>query len=134
MLADPNYPQWVADVLQLVEIVGALLGAAGGLLWFVARRSMVTKEEMAKHETEHGEVHDRIEARFQRGEERFNALSTSIANLPGRPEHEAMKVQLVAVDRAVGQLSTQLNGVEQLLIRIERPLNIMVEEKLRGNA
>jgi hypothetical protein len=113
----------VTDWCELVGAAGAVLGAIGYMVRLYLRSNFVTKDDLGKHRHELDSLGKRTGA--------LEAQSAGLAT-----SADVNKV-LLAIERADGDrkaLAEKIAGVEKVLVRIEKPLDLMQEHLLRSNA
>lgn len=124
-------PEWIANILQLVALVGSVFAAVGGaMLWFV-RSQLVTKEELRRHTEAHERAHDELDARLAEGEVRFAALHADLQRLPDQKDLVALTGRVAAVEGVVQAQTAAVEGQTELLARLDRQLDMLIGFHLR---
>ena len=110
----------VTEWCELVGAAGAVLGAIGYMVRLYLHSKFATKDDLGKHQTELRTLGKRTDA--------LEALSAGLAT-----SADVNRV-LLAIERADGDrkaLAEKIAGVEKVLVRIEKPLDLMQEHLLR---
>jgi hypothetical protein len=71
--------------------------------------------------------------RLAEGERQFAAIKMDIDHLPHVDDVGELKDRVVAVEGLIKVQTAMIEGLKEVLERIERPLNMIVEAKLKGD-
>lgn len=123
-------PEISADIrfwLDLLALAGGAIGVIAGAAWWLIRHSLVThlalEEKMAPVNTALGE-HDR----------RITAVETGLNHLPNTEDWQAMREQMIRLEGGMNNMGTQMTAVRETMERIERPLNVLIDGKLKAGS
>jgi hypothetical protein len=136
-------PEWINVALGIAGAVGSVISSLGALAIWAIRHSLVTRDEMAKHENEHAEEHRRLEEqhnaehrkldrRLEDGEREFATIKKDIEHLPDADHWMELTGRVIAVEGSVNTMAAKFEGLSETLKRIEVPLNIIVENYIKG--
>jgi len=121
----------VIDLARLaLEIATAIVIPFLGWVWWHLRREMVTRAELQRLMTAHTAEHDDIKARLSEGDRRFATILSDIKHLPDHKDLSEMMDRIGGVEAAMAGLGATVEGVKEVLERVERPLNILIEHQL----
>lgn len=113
--------------LEIFAAVGGVLGAVASAATWLARHSLVTHRDLA---TAMRPLADRAEAT----ERRVLAVEVAVEHLPHVADMTALQTQISSLQVRSEQIATGLQGVRDILERIERPLNVLVDSHMKGGA
>lgn len=125
-------PEWFDIGLKIAGLVGGVLGAIGGGAVWLARHTLVTQDDLRERFDEHEEDHKELDKRLAEGERQFEAIKTDLSHLPDHNDISDLKDRIGAVEGSVKALEATIDGLRDVLERIERPLNILVEHSIYG--
>lgn len=111
--------------LDVIGLVGGALGLLSGGAWWMIRHSLVTHTALeTKMVPLHGTLgeHDR----------RITAVETGLRHLPTTDDWVALREQMLRMEGTIGNLGTQIGAVRETIERIERPLNVLIDGKLKA--
>ncbi|BAE49275.1 hypothetical protein [Paramagnetospirillum magneticum] len=127
-----HLPEWTDIGLKVAEIVGALLGTIGGVLIWMVRHTLVSQDDLRARFEEHDEDHKELDKRLVDGERQFAAILADLEHLPDHEDIADLKDRIGAVEGSVKALGATIDGLKEVLERVERPLNILVEHHMNG--
>ncbi len=125
------HTDWVEVAQFGFELVSALCVAV--VTWINWGMRAVVKSELAQAKVDHEEVHEELERRLADGDVRFARIRADIEHLPDHHDLADLTNRVAAVEGSVKALGATLEGVRDVLARIERPLNSLVDHHLKGN-
>ena len=125
-------PEWLDLATRIAGIVGGVLGFLGGAVLWMARNTLATKAELHSSFEAHGEEHDELNRRLEEGESKFAAILADLEHLPGHSDLNDIRDRIAAVEGEVKALAATIDGLKEVLERVERPLNILVEHHMNG--
>jgi septal ring factor EnvC (AmiA/AmiB activator) len=132
MLAGSDLPAWFELLLRVLGAVGGVAGAFAALFMTLMRRTFATKDEVQKSFRDHSRAHDALDRQLADGAKEFAAIKTDLAHLPNQEDIADVKDRIAAVEGSVQALSATIDGLRQVLERVERPLNLLVQHHLKG--
>jgi predicted nucleic acid-binding Zn-ribbon protein len=119
------------------ELLLMALAAAMVVLIWRLKEVFVTKahfhEYLKKHLEDHEHIEDRhkeTEKRLEDGAEKFATILADLDHLPNHKDISDLKDRIGAVEGSVKALGATINGLKDVIERIERPLNILVEHHM----
>ena len=112
------------NLVAWLELVAALVGCGAGVLSFVIRNSLVSVSVLSD---KLAPLYERINA----ADNRVTALQTEMQHLPTQREMGALSERVGAVSTDVARIGEAIAGMNALLARIERPLNLLIDEKMK---
>lgn len=129
-----------------LELFLAILGIAVTILIWRLKEMFVTRADFldyqknhdvkhGDHEKEHVRLDDRhqdVERRLEDGAEKFATIIADLEHLPDHKDIADLKDRIGDVEGSVKALSATINGLKEVLERVERPLNILVEHHMSG--
>lgn len=127
-----NLPSWLDVLIQVFLAILSLGGMVGGATVWLIRHSLVSKEGLELRFESHEEEHRAIEKRLAEGERQFSKILADIENLPDRGYHDQTREQVTELREDVAGLKADIRGLREVLIRVERPLDQLVADKLSG--
>ena len=136
-MSDGSVAAWVHVGFEAIGIVGGMLGTVGGMAVLLARRTFVTREELARATTDHATVHTEINTRLAAGENRFTELRGSI-DMIGAAAQQSKEAAQTASDAAnrvmvsVADLHGEIKALDAALKPVERLTMDMVEGHMSG--
>jgi hypothetical protein len=134
------------NIKSAVELL-SVLGAIGlGMLILKLRQTFVTKDsfhsyrekhegEHAKHEDEHNRIwqmHEDTQKRLDEGSRQFAIIQADIKHLPNHHDISGLNDRIGGIEGSVKALSATINGLRDVLERVERPLNVLVDRSIHG--
>lgn len=127
---------WIDLGRLILEVLGAistvLAAVFAGLHWTV-RREMVSRSDLARYQAEHDDAHELLAQRLAEGERQFAAIKMDIDHLPHIDDVGELKDRVVVVEGLIKVQTAMIEGLKEVLERIERPLNMIVAAKLKGD-
>jgi hypothetical protein len=111
--------------VNVLTVVGGALGALAALVTWMVRQSLVTHTGLATSLAPHIEL-------VGKHETRLTQLEADVEHLPPSSDWSDVRERLVRVEAGQSTIEAQLNGIKNLMERIERPLNVLVDAKLRA--
>ena len=125
------FPDWVMVALEITSLVGGLLGALAGAAIWVTRNTFVTKTDLQTKFEDHGKRHVALDSRLAEGESRFAVIETELKHLPKADDIQALTSRVGAVEQTMSGFGAQLDGLREVLERVERPLNVLIDHQLK---
>ncbi len=125
------HTDWVEVAEFGFELVSAV--CVGMVTWINWGMRSVIKSELAQAKVDHEGVHEELERRLADGDVRFARIRADIEHLPDHHDLADLTNRVAAVEGSVKALGATLEGVKDVLVRIERPLNSLVDHHLKGN-
>ena len=129
-----QFPDWLDITLKIIGLVGGLLGAIGGGAVWVARQTLVTQDDLRERFEEHEEDHKKLDERLVAGELQFATIQADLGHLPDHQDIFDIRERISAVEGEVKALGATIDGLKEVLERIERPLNVIVEKYINGGS
>ncbi|MEO0034331.1 MAG: hypothetical protein RLZZ501_354 [Pseudomonadota bacterium] len=129
----PTMPDWLETLLQVAGPAGGLLGLIAGVAVWLARQTLVTHEDLRAWRAEHDREHDALDRRLADGERQFAAILADLDHLPDQDDLDDIKTRIGDIEGSVRALVATIDGLKDVLERVERPLNILVEARLKGD-
>ncbi len=120
-------PEWLDVVTRIAAIVGGLLGFIGGVALWVVRSTLATKEDLRKSFAAHDVEHDELNKRLEEGERQFATIMADLEHLPGQHDLMEIRDRIAGVEGEVKALGATIDGLREVLERVERPLNRLVD-------
>jgi cell division protein FtsB len=111
--------------IELLSLVGGALSFVVAAAAFVVRNSFVT----------HGALNEALEplgAQIDDQSERITALEADVKQLPTQRQWTEMVERQTRVEGGMENLNTKITGVHDILERIERPLNVIIDAQLKS--
>jgi len=127
---------WIDLGRLVLEVLGALstvLAAVFGWAHWTLRREMVSRAELARYQAAHDDAHALLAQRLADGERQFAALQMDIDHLPHVDDVADIRDRVGVVEGLIKVQTAMIEGLKEVLERIERPLNMIVEAKLKGD-
>jgi len=124
-------PEWIKVGLELAAIVGGLLGAVGGCAAWLTRNALVTKTDLNERFAEHEATHGHLDKRLGEGDRRFAVIETELKHLPKADDIHKLTDRVGAVEQTMSGFGAQLDGLREVLERVERPLNVLIDHQLK---
>lgn len=112
--------------VDLLSLLGGAVGAMAAIVFWAIRQSLVTKKELADTVGPMGEDMDSQSARIA-------ALEGEVKHMPTGPEMADLRERMTRIEGVAGNIQTQVVGIHELLERIERPLNVLIDGKLKAS-
>ncbi len=136
MIDWPTMTAVLRDWLTIIIIVAGGIGGYMGLR-FATRRALAEAIDQAA--VDNRELETRVEIRHGRLEERVVALERAtdrlagqLKELPSRREWHEMSAQIADVRGDLKATAAAVEGLQQVIQRIERPLQLLYEDRMRG--
>jgi len=124
---------WILDMmLKVGGLLTGLVGMIGGGLAWAARHTLVSQVDFEAWVTGHGNAHSALDRRLAEGETRFALLQSSLDHLPDHDDVAELKERITKVEGSVEALGERIDGLREVLERVERPLNLLVDHHMRG--
>lgn len=123
---------WIDLGFKIAGLVGGLLGSIGGIAVWMARRTLVTQEDLRASFDAHNGQHRELDKRLADGERQFVIIRTDIEHLPDVDDLADLKGRVGGVEGSIRALTATVDGLKDVLERVERPLNILVEHHLKA--
>ena len=120
----PSSARFWVDVLTLI---GGAAGLFSGAAWWVIRQSLVTHKSLADTIGPLGEDIDAQGARI-------SVLETDMKHMPSSSEISDLRERMTRLEGTAQAIRVEVQGVHELLERIERPLNVLVDGALKAGA
>jgi hypothetical protein len=116
----------IAIALSVFAVAAALVVAATVLR---QRQAVVTKEALAEVLERHNREHSALDRRLDEGNRLFIAIRADIDHLPTRRELMEISSRTQSLDFTVKGISVMMEGIADMLVRIEQPLQTLVERQ-----
>lgn len=124
-------PDWVMVALEITGLVGGLLGGIASVVVWVTRNALVTKTDLNERFAEHSKSHAAIDARLGDGNQRFAVIETELGHLPKAADIKELTNRVGAVEQTMSGFGAKLDGLGEVLERVERPLNVLIDAQLK---
>jgi hypothetical protein len=118
-------PATIRFWVDLLTILGGMLGATASVMWRLARQSLVTHKTL-------GDVLEPIGQQVDQHHDRITKLETNIAHLPDAASFSEMREQMIRLGGGIDKITTEIGAVKETMDRIERPLNVMIDQHLKA--
>ncbi len=112
---------WV-DVLTITLSVLGFLAASG--IWLM-RQSVVTHKALA-------ETLEPIGLQVDQHGARITQLEGDLAHMPDGGEWIDLRERMTRLEGGIEKIETQVSSIHETMERIERPLNVLIDEKLKA--
>ena len=113
--------------LDLLALAGGAIGVVAGAAWWLIRHSLVThlalEEKMAP-----------VNSTLDTHDKRITKVETDMQHLPSRNDWHEVREQMIRMEGGLGKLETQVVAVRETMERIERPLNVLIDGKLKAGS
>ncbi len=134
-MTGPEAESWIGISLKILEFVGCLIGAAGGVIMLLARKTFASIEDVESRFEKHQEEHEELDGRLAAGDNRFTALTAAIEAVKLAAEqarHAAEQASQAAgkvnsVEVSIARLSGDIKALDAALKPVERFTMTMVE-------
>ncbi len=113
--------------VDLFCIVSSLLGVVSTVAWHLVRGSFVSYRAMAEALEPMGEMLDKHDGRIMK-------LESDFEHLPDSSEFAELRDRMTRIEGVALNIDTKVSGVYEVLERIERPLNVLIDGKLKDRA
>jgi hypothetical protein len=123
---------WIDLGFKIAGLVGGLLGSIGGVAVWMARRTLVTHDDLRASFDAHDDRHKELDKRLADGERQFAVIRSDIEHLPDVDDLADLKDRVGDVEGSIRALTATVGGLKDVLERVERPLNILVEHHLKA--
>lgn len=122
-------PEAIRFWIDLFAVMGGAVGVICGVAWFVIRSALVTHQAL-------GRALEPMGVQMDDHAERLSKLEGDIRQMPDARAWGDMREQMVRLEGGVDAIRTETRGLRETMERIERPLNVLVDAKLkqRGGA
>lgn len=124
-------PDWVMVALEITGLVGGLLGGIASVVVWVTRNALVTKTDLNERFAQHAASHAAIETRLGDGNQRFAVIETELGHLPKAHDINELTNRIAEVEQTMSGFGAQLGGLREVLERVERPLNVLIDHQLK---
>lgn len=117
----------IEGLAQYGPFISLLLGLVQGLvLWAIwsLRKQFVSREDCSGHCQEHTEKRQELETRQ-------TALEAAQRAMPTDRDVEIIKDRLGGIEGEIKALLASYRGQSELMLRLEKPLNLLMEHHLR---
>jgi hypothetical protein len=114
---------WV-DVFCIVSTIIGVISTVG---WHLVRGSFVSHRVLADTLEPMGEMIDKHGDRLLK-------LESDFEHMPDSSEFAELRDRMTRLEGVALNIQTQVTGVHELLERIERPLNVLIDGKLKDRA
>lgn len=111
--------------LDLAAIVGTMISTVVGATWWAIRQSLVTHRAL-------GDAIEPIGLEVDAQDKRISKLENDVAHLPDADAWQKMQVQMTRLEGGMQKVETQITGLRETMERIERPLNVLIDGKLKA--
>ena len=118
-------PDAIRTWVDILVIIGGIGGWVATAAWRVMRLSLVTHADLSAGLGPIGEQVDEIDRRMAK-------VEGDIAHLPDSGEWAEMREQMIRLEGGVSNIDTQVRGLRDTMERIERPLNVLIDGKLKA--
>lgn len=134
MVVASDWPAWVDLLFKGLAGIGGVAGMVGGLAMALARRTFATKNEVRRSFEKHDVIHEELERQLADGAKEFAAIKANLTHLPSQDDIADVKERIAAVEGSVRALGATIDGVREILERVERPLNILIEHHMKASS
>ena len=111
--------------LDLAAIIGTVISAVVGATWWMIRHSLVTHRAL-------GDAIEPIGTEVDAQDKRITKLESDVSHMPDAGAWQKMQVQMTRLEGGMQNVETQITGLRDTMERIERPLNVLVDSKLKA--
>ncbi|MDE1149707.1 MAG: hypothetical protein PW843_24410 [Azospirillaceae bacterium] len=151
-MLNPDFVDTAIKWLTLFSLVGTPLMAIGALL---IKRTMATKEDVAKLAAERvasdeefekklsdmraetaqavAAVQLKLGERVTQVEATCTAVQIDIRHLPDQVALADLRDRIAGVEKEVGGNTASIDGLRQVMERLEMPLNLLLEHQIKGS-
>ena len=112
------------DALLVPIIMLFVQAIIAWVLWSLSKK-FVSSEIFSQYR-------DKAEPRLEKMELSVASLDTQLHQLPSKEALHDLSVKLTRLGGDLGPLQARIEGQGQLMERVERPLNLLVEHQMRG--
>lgn len=134
-MVDASTPAWLEVGLKAAEIIGCLLGAGGGVIVLLARKTFASIEDVESRFERHRSIHDELDDRLAAGDSRFielNATIRSVREAADQARKAAEQASLAAgkansLEISIAELNGEIKALQAALKPVERFTMTMVE-------
>ncbi|GAB6037644.1 hypothetical protein JCM15519_38630 [Fundidesulfovibrio butyratiphilus] len=114
--------KWASIIVPCVVLVFQSV-----LAWasWSMNKKFVPSEECAK-------CREEMSGRVAKAETTLTCLDSRLERLPSESDIRALSAKLSELGGKIDTLSARIDGQEQVMERVERPLNLLMEHHLRG--
>ena len=126
------------SVETVLKIVLAVIGVGVAVLIMRLKEVFVTKAHFHEFREKHAEDHQHIDQRHEDtvkrlddGAKQFAIIQADIAHLPNHKDISDLKDRISGVEGSVKVLATSIDGLREILQRVERPLNRLVDNHMK---
>lgn len=130
---------WIDGISNLVTIIVVGGGAAASILgiFFATRKSVQNVARKAEDDDREvalkiEEGDDALKKRLDQLEKSQDRLANRLDATPSREELHELKIEISELDGKMGRLSAQMEGMTDVLKRLETPLNMMMEHHMNS--
>jgi len=116
----------VATWLELLSAIGGIMGMIGGGMIWLVKNSLVTRPDLSKALEPFGEQADAADRRLA-------VIETELRHMPTQRDLANLTERVANLATDVGKISVGIDGINNLLARIERPLNVLIDERMKDN-
>jgi hypothetical protein len=124
-------PDWIMVALEITALVGGLLGGIASVVVWVTRNALVTKTDLNERFSEHNKAHTAIDTRLSDGNQRVAVIENELQHLPKADDIKELTNRVGAVEQTMSGFGAQLDGLREVLERVERPLNVLIDHQLK---
>lgn len=132
MVNGSDIPAWVDLLFKALAGIGGLAGIFASMGMRLARRTFATRDEIQQRFDLHAQEHEALSERLAAGEREFATIKADIAHLPDHDDIAEVKDRIGEVEGSVRALAATVEGLKEVLERVERPLNVLVTHHLKG--
>lgn len=118
-------PATIRFWVDLLTIVGGMLGVISALMWWIIRHSLVTHKAL-------GDALEPIGNQVDEHHERITRLENDVAHLPDAGAWQEMREQMIRLEGGIDNINTEVKSIHETMERIERPLNVLIDGKLKA--
>lgn len=127
-----NAPSWVLIALEIAGIAGGVIATvAAVVMWFVAH-TLVTRSAFTRYAEDHEKLHDALDARLDRGEQKSAALGADMRHQPGHGDIDLLRRDIAELKASVRELSAGEKATNLRLSHMESQLDRLVDFHLAG--
>lgn len=121
-----NWPEWIDTGMRFLTVLILIANIVMGWLLWGLRKEFMTRDACTKRCDQHAEERRKLETRQ-------DALETSMRNMPTSGDMTGIRERLGGIEGDVKEVAATLKGQADLLTRLEKPLNLLMEHHLREN-
>ncbi len=113
--------------IDLIGLIGGAVGVLAGAAWWLIRHSLVTHTALEGKMAPLGTVLDDHGNRIAK-------VENDMKHLPSGDDWHSVREQMIRLEGGINNLETQVTAVRETMERIERPLNVLIDGKLKAGS